>query len=169
MEGGDFIWLDEHHAAVGLGPRTNKEGIAQLRAILGEEVDLHIVELPAPDHPDDVLHLMSIISPLDKDLALIYRTLMPTQFIEWLEQLGIAFVDVPEAEYLPMGCNVLALGPRQVLMLENLPGVKSWVRGCRLFCDNLQRVRDQSQRRRRTHLFDSSFSARVIRLHQTLL
>lgn len=132
LEGGDFIWLDEHHAAVGLGPRTNKEGIAQLQAILGEEVDLHIVELPAPEHPDDVLHLMSIISPLDKDLALIYRTLMPTQFIEWLEQLGIAFVDVPEAEYLPMGCNVLALGPRQVLMLENLPGVKSGleVAGC---------------------------------------
>ena len=132
LEGGDFIWVDEHHAAVGLGPRTNKEGIAQLQAILGEEVDLHIVELPAPEHPDDVLHLMSIISPLDKDLALIYRTLMPTQFIEWLEQLGIAFVDVPEAEYLPMGCNVLALGPRQVLMLENLPGVKSGleVAGC---------------------------------------
>ena len=56
------------------------------------------VEFPTPEHPDDVLHLMSIISPLDKDLALIYRTLMPTQFIEWLEQLGIAFVDVPEAE-----------------------------------------------------------------------
>jgi len=132
LEGGDFICLDEHHAAVGLGPRTNKEGIAQLQAILGEEVDLHIVELPAPEHTADVLHLMSIISPLNKDLTLIYRTLMPTQFIEWLEQLGIAFVDVPEAEYLPMGCNVLALGPRQVLMLENLPGVKSGleVAGC---------------------------------------
>ena len=125
LEGGDFIWLDEHHAAVGLGPRTNEEGIRQLQDILGTEVELFVVELPDPDHPDDVLHLMSIISPLDKDLALIYRPFMPQDFILWLQQQGIAFVDVPEEEYLPMGCNVLAMAPRSALMLENLPGVKA--------------------------------------------
>jgi N-dimethylarginine dimethylaminohydrolase len=125
LEGGDFIWLDEHHAAVGLGPRTNEEGIRQLQDILGTEVELFVVELPDPDHPDDVLHLMSIISPLDKDLALIYRHFMPQDFILWLQQQGIAFVDVPEEEYLPMGCNVLAMAPRSALMLENLPGVKA--------------------------------------------
>lgn len=124
LEGGDFIWLDEHHAAVGLGPRTNAEGIRQLADILGPEVELHVVELPAPDHPDDVLHLMSIISPLDRDLALIYRPFMPAQFIAWLEQLGVAFVDVPEQEYAIMGCNVLAIAPRTTIMLENLPAVK---------------------------------------------
>ena len=106
LEGGDFIWIDKHHAAVGLGPRTNREGIRQLQAILGDEVELHVVELPDPEHPDDVLHLMSIISPLDKNLALIYRAFMPHRFIQWLEQLGLAFVEVPEEEYLPMGCNV---------------------------------------------------------------
>ena len=110
---------------MGLGPRTNQEGIRQLQAILGVQVDLHVVDLPEPEHPDDVLHLMSIISPLDKDLALIYRAFMPESFILWLQNLGIDFVDVPEDEYLPMGCNVLAVGPRQVVMLENLPGVKS--------------------------------------------
>lgn len=125
LEGGDFIWIDENHAAVGLGPRTNREGIRQLQAILGDEVDLHVVDLPEPDHPDDVLHLMSIISPLDKDLALIYKAFMPDRFIQWLENLGLEFVEVPEEEYLPMGCNVLAFGPRQVVMLENLPGVKA--------------------------------------------
>ena len=124
LEGGDFIWLDEHHAAVGLGPRTNAEGIRQLADILGPEVELHLVELPAPDHPDDVLHLMSIISPLDRDLALIYRPFMPARFIAWLEQLGVAFVDVPEQEYAIMGCNVLAIAPRTTIMLENLPAVK---------------------------------------------
>ena len=124
LEGGDFIWLDEQHAAVGLGPRTNAEGIRQLADILGPEVELHVVELPAPDHPDDVLHLMSIISPLDRDLALIYRPFMPAQFIAWLEQLGVAFVDVPEQEYAIMGCNVLAIAPRTTIMLENLPAVK---------------------------------------------
>jgi N-dimethylarginine dimethylaminohydrolase len=125
LEGGDFIWLDKNHAAVGLGPRTNAEGIRQLKALLGEDIELHVVELPDPDHPDDVLHLMSIISPLDRDLALIYRPFMPAGFMHWLEALGIQFVDVPEEEYLTMGCNVLAIAPRQAIMLENLPGVKS--------------------------------------------
>ena len=124
LEGGDFIWLSDTKAAVGLGPRTNQNGIDQLRKILGDTVDLHEVPLPEPTHPDDVLHLMSIISPLDKDLALIYRPLMPVSFIQWLEQFGIKFVEVDEAEYLLMGCNVLATSPRSVIMLENLPGVQ---------------------------------------------
>ena len=134
LEGGDFIWLDKNHAAVGLGPRTNAEGIRQLKALLGEDIELHVVELPDPDHPDDVLHLMSIISPLDRDLALIYRPFMPASFMHWLEALGIQFVDVPEEEYLTMGCNVLAIAPRQAIMLENLPGVKSRLEaaGCTL-------------------------------------
>ena len=80
--------------------------------------------LPAPSHPDDVLHLMSIISPVDKDLAVIYRPFMPASFIEWLERLGIKFVEVHEEEYLLMGCNVLAISPRSVIMLENLPKIK---------------------------------------------
>ncbi len=125
LEGGDFIWLDDQHAAVGLGPRTNAEGIRQLKELLGSDVELHVVELPEPDHPDDVLHLMSIISPIDADLALIYRPFMPISFIVWLENLGIRFVDVPEQEYPIMGCNVLAIAPRSAIMLENLPGVKS--------------------------------------------
>ena len=124
LEGGDFIWLSDTKAAVGLGPRTNQNGIDQLRKILGNSVDLHVVPLPEPTHPDDVLHLMSIISPLDKDLALIYRPLMPVSFIQWLEQLGIKFIEVDEAEYLLMGCNVLATSPRSVIMLENLPRVQ---------------------------------------------
>ena len=99
LEGGDFIWIDNYHAAVGLGPRTNAEGIRQLKEILGSEVNLHVVNLPDPDHPDDVLHLMSIISPLDKDLALIYKPLMPDTFISWLSDLGIKFVEVSDAEY----------------------------------------------------------------------
>jgi N-dimethylarginine dimethylaminohydrolase len=124
LEGGDFIWLSDTKAAVGLGPRTNQNGIDQLRKILGNSVDLHVVPLPETTHPDDVLHLMSIISPLDKDLVLIYRPLMPVSFIQWLEQLGIKFIEVDEAEYLLMGCNVLATSPRSVIMLENLPGVQ---------------------------------------------
>ena len=45
LEGGDFIWLDKSHAAVGLGPRTNSEGIRQLKIILGDSVHLEVVAL----------------------------------------------------------------------------------------------------------------------------
>ncbi|NVJ69125.1 MAG: amidinotransferase [Alphaproteobacteria bacterium] len=134
IEGGDIIWLDNGALAVGQGPRTNAEGIRQLQALLGGDVEVHVVPLPAPDHPEDVFHLMSMISPLDKDLALIYRPLMPESFIAWLEARGIAFVEVPEEEFIPMGCNVLALGPRDVLMLDRLPQTKARLEaaGCRV-------------------------------------
>ena len=134
LEGGDFIWIDNNHAAVGVGPRTNSEGIRQLKEILGSDINLHVVKLPAPDHPDDVLHLMSIISPLDKDLALIYKPLMPDTFISWLIDLGINFVEVSDAEYLMMGCNVLATSPRSVIMLDGVPDVRLELKkaGCKI-------------------------------------
>ena len=125
LEGGDFIWIDESAAAVGRGTRTNAEGIRQLSALLGAGVDLHIVPLAAPDHPDDVFHLMSIISPVDRDLAVIYPPLMPQAFVEWLAGHGISFIEVPDEEYAAMACNVLALGPRDVLMLDRLPRTRA--------------------------------------------
>jgi N-dimethylarginine dimethylaminohydrolase len=125
LEGGDVIWLDDKAVAVGEGPRTNAEGILQLSQLLGPDTEVFAVPLPAPDHPDDVFHLMSMISPLDRDLALIYRPLMPESFLTWLEAHGIKFAEVPAEEFIPMGCNVLALGPRQVLMLDRLPKTKA--------------------------------------------
>lgn len=125
IEGGDLIWLNDKALAVGIGPRTNDAGVDQLQALVGDDVEIFRVPLPAPNHPGDVFHLMSMISPLDSNLALIYRPLMPQEFINWLISKGHQFVEVPEEEFIPMGCNVLALGPRQVLMLDNLPMTKS--------------------------------------------
>ena len=132
LEGGDFIWLDDKTAAVGLGTRTNEAGIEQLKGLLGPDVEVHIVPLPAPDHAEDVFHLMSMISPVDKDLAVIYRPLMPDSFMDWLTGHGIALIGAPEAEYQNMACNVLALGPRQVLMLDHLPETRELleIAGC---------------------------------------
>ena len=121
LEGGDLIWLDDHHLAVGLGPRTNQAGIDQLKQILGNEIEVHVVPLPPPAHPEDVFHLMSMISPVAKDLALVYRPLMPDTFLHWLADLGLDLVEVPDDEFPTMGCNVLATAPRQVLMLDGLP------------------------------------------------
>jgi N-dimethylarginine dimethylaminohydrolase len=121
LEGGDVIRLDAYTIAVGIGPRTNHAGVDQLQALLGPNVAIHRVPLPAPDHPDDVFHLMSMISPLDVDLALVYAPLIPKPFSDWLSRHGIEQISVPDDEFPTMGCNVLATGPRQALMLSGLP------------------------------------------------
>jgi len=119
LEGGDFVWLDHETAVVGRGYRTNDEGIRQLRRILCKgEVDLIEVPLPHWKGPGDVFHLMSFLSPIDMNLALVYSPLLPVPFRELLLSRGISLVEVPDGEFDTMGCNVLAVAPRVCVMLE---------------------------------------------------
>lgn len=118
LEGGDVVWLDERTIAVGRGYRTNDSGIAQLRALLGDSIDeLITVPLPHWRGAGDVFHLMSIISPIDRDLAVIYPPLMPVPFLERLMERRMTLVEVPESEFASMGANVLALAPRRCVMI----------------------------------------------------
>ena len=121
IEGGDLVWLDEATCVVGLGYRTNAEGVAQLQALLGPGVAVVTVPLPHYRGPEDVFHLMSMLSPLDRDLALVCSPLMPVPFRQWLLERDMTLVEVPEEEFETMGCNVLALGPRRCLMVEGNP------------------------------------------------
>jgi N-dimethylarginine dimethylaminohydrolase len=121
LEGGDLIWIDNQTLAVGRGYRTNVEGIRQLRALLGAEVNMIEVPLPHWHGPGDVMHLMSLISPLDHDLAAVYSRLLPVPFREWLLERGMTLVEVPDREFETLGTNVLALGPRRGLMLAGNP------------------------------------------------
>jgi len=121
IEGGDVVWLDPTTLAVGRGYRTNDEGIRQLRGILGEGIDVVVAHLPHWRGPADVFHLMSILSPIDRDLALVYSPLLPVPFRELLLSRGFGLVEVPDEEFESMGCNVLALGPRRCLMLDGNP------------------------------------------------
>jgi N-dimethylarginine dimethylaminohydrolase len=124
IEGGDVVWFDARTVAVGRGYRTNAEGIRQLRSILGEAVTLIEVALPHWHGPGDVMHLMSLISPVDADLAVVYSPLMPVPFRDLLLERGIALVETPDDEFASMGTNVLALAPRQCLMLAGNPGTR---------------------------------------------
>jgi len=125
IEGGDLVWFDEHTLAVGRGYRTNDEGIRQLSALVGPSVDVIVVPLPHYRGPTDVFHLMSIISPVDRDLAVVYSPLMPVPFREWLIARGIALVEVPAPEFDSMGANVLAVAPRQCVMVRGNPVTKA--------------------------------------------
>ena len=78
MEGGDLIWLDNTTCAVGLGYRTNEEGIRQFLDLLGPEFSVEVCVLPHQQGPKGVFHLMSILSPLDKDLVLAAEVLGAT-------------------------------------------------------------------------------------------
>ncbi len=121
VEGGDLVWLDEHTLVAGHGYRTNAAGIARLRELLGASVEVVEVPLVHWKGEADVFHLMSLLSPLDGDLALVYSPLMPVPFRNWLLARGLRLVEVPDEEFESMGCNVLALAPRKVLMLAGNP------------------------------------------------
>jgi N-dimethylarginine dimethylaminohydrolase len=125
LEGGDVVQFNERTLAVGQGYRTNAEGIRQLRELTRDFIeDIVVVPLPHWKGPDDVLHLMSIISPLDRKSALIYSRLMPVPFREWLIQRGMTLIEVPEMEYESMACNVLAVAPGICIMLDGNPITK---------------------------------------------
>jgi len=122
LEGGDVAWLDENTLAVGHTYRTNEEGIRQLTALLAPlDVRVITVSLPHYKGPADVFHLMSILSPVDTNLAVIYSSLMPIVFRNLLLERGYQLVEVPDEEFESMGCNVLALAPRICLMVDGNP------------------------------------------------
>lgn len=126
LEGGDLIWLDHRTLAVGQGARTNAPGIRQLRMLLNGSVD-DLIVVPLPDCPGqhDVMHLMSLISPVDRDLAVVYSRLLPEAFRQTLLNRGYRLVDVPDEEYETMGTNVLALGPSECVMLNGNPRTRA--------------------------------------------
>jgi dimethylargininase len=117
VDGGDTIWLDENTLLVARGYRTNDEGIGALQAAL-RGVDVLAFDLPHLHGSDVVLHLLSLLSPLDDDLVVAYPPLLPVRLVQLLRELEIEIVAVPDEEFETMGPNVLALAPRVALALE---------------------------------------------------
>jgi N-dimethylarginine dimethylaminohydrolase len=122
LEGGDVVWLDERTAAVGHGYRTNAEGIRQFREIVAGE-GCEVIEVPLPhwDGPGDVLHLMSMLSPVAERTLLVYSRLLPVPFRKRLLEMGFALLEVPDEEYATMATNVLAVAPGKCVALAGNP------------------------------------------------
>jgi N-dimethylarginine dimethylaminohydrolase len=126
LEGGDVCWIDQRTLAVGRGYRTNDAGISQLRDLVAGCVDeVIVVALPHWRGPEDVFHLMSIVSPIDRDLFLVYAPLLPVPFREALLARDIELVEVPTPEFDTLGCNVLAIAEREVLMVAGNPATRA--------------------------------------------
>ncbi len=134
-EGGDCVWLDPTTLVVGRGFRTNAPAVAAIgRLVEPAGVELVAVDLPYWHGPGDVLHLMSFISMLDHDLAVVYPRMLPVALYELLADRTVELVEVPDEELASQGTNVLALGPRHVLALEGNPITRARLEaaGCRV-------------------------------------
>ena len=116
-DGGDKVWLDARTLVVGRGYRTNASAVEQFRSLLAPHgVEVISVDLPHYLGPDAVLHLMSVISPIDHDLAVVYEPLAPVALLELLEARGIRRITVDEDEMLTQGANILAVAPGEVVL-----------------------------------------------------
>jgi len=119
-EGGDTVWLDDQTLLVGIGYRTNDEAVPALQSAF-PGVAVIAFDLPHWNGTGEVMHLMSFISPLDRDLAVVYLRLAPVRLLRLLAERGISIVEVPDEEFESQGPNVLALGRRRALALAGNP------------------------------------------------
>ncbi len=116
-DGGDMFWLDDTTLAVGRTYRTNQAAVDQLRTILAADgIDVETFDMPHDNGPEYCLHLMSVVSPVREDLAVVYERLAPVALLQALQVRGIETVAVPDEDYGSLGCNVLAVAPGVVVV-----------------------------------------------------
>lgn len=134
-EGGDSVWIDDHTLAMALSFRTNAAGVEKMRELAAGDFEVLSYGLPYWNGPEECLHIMSFISPVDKDLAVVYSRQMPIPFREELTRRGYKFVEVPDEEYATFGPNVLAVAPRVVIIPSGNPKTKDALRtaGCEVY------------------------------------
>ena len=119
IEGGDTFWLRPDLLCIGRTLRTNSEGARQLGTIVGG--DVRVFDVPYWRGPAELIHLLSVISPLADDLAAVFLPLLPVGLWELLLELGVRMITVPEEEFATLGCNVLAVRPGVVIAAEGNP------------------------------------------------
>ena len=124
-DGGDRFWLDDHTIALGLGYRTNRAGARALQALLEPEgVHVETYDMPHDQGPGYVLHLQSFLSAVTEDLYAVYEPLAPVRLLQDLKERGIGWVALDHDSYLAMGCNILAVRPGVVVMVDGVPRVR---------------------------------------------
>lgn len=123
VEGGDTLWLLPDLLCVGRTLRTNAGGVAQLADLVGG--DVRVFDVPYWKGPAELIHLLSVISPVADDLAAVFLPLLPVGLWELLQDLDIRLIEVPEEEFPTLGCNVLAVRPGVVIMAEGNPATAS--------------------------------------------
>lgn len=119
VDGGDTFWLRPDLFCIGRSLRTNAEGASQLARLVGG--DVRIFDVPYWRGQRELVHLLSLVSPVSDDLAVVYLPLLPAGLWALLGELGITLIEVPEEEYATLGCNVLAIRPGVVVVAAGNP------------------------------------------------
>jgi dimethylargininase len=122
-DGGDRFWIDDELMAIGLGYRTNRAGAAAVAAIADETVETY--DLPHDQGPAHVLHLQSLISAVTDELCVVYEPLAPVRLLEDLRERGRRWIAIDRDAYDAMGCNILAVRPGVVVMVDGVASVRS--------------------------------------------
>lgn len=118
-EAGDMVWLDSTTLLIGQGYRTNSAGIAQIRALLQPHgVEVLSAPLPHGTGPSACLHLMSLMSLLDEQTALVDLPWLAVETVELLQSRGYRLIEIEYSERDTLACNVLSLGDKRLLALE---------------------------------------------------
>ena len=118
-EAGDMVWLDAKTLLIGHSYRTNAQGIQQIRALLTPKgVEVLSAPLPHGQGPSACLHLMSLISLLDEKTVLVDLPSLAVETVELLKTRGWRFIEIDYSERETLACNVLALGEKRLLALE---------------------------------------------------
>ena len=121
-DAGDMFWLDNKTVAIGRTYRTNEAGEKQLREIFAAEgIEAIAFHMPHAMGPEYCLHLMSVISPIRDDLAVVYEREAPVTLLQELAKRGIKTISVPDEEYMSLACNVLAVRPGVAVMPSGNP------------------------------------------------
>jgi len=118
-EAGDIVWLDAETLLIGRGYRTNAAGIEQMRALRGPKgIELLSAPLPYGSGPSACLHLMSLISLLDQRTALVDLPWLAVETVELLKARAFELIEIDYSERDTLACNVLALGKKRLLAIE---------------------------------------------------
>jgi dimethylargininase len=130
VDGGDTFWLRPDVFCIGRSLRTNAEGARQLQEMVGGEV--HQFDVPYGNGPEECLHLLSLISPVADDLAAVYPPLLPSGLYELLRDHGVDLIAVPDDEYATLACNILAVRPGVLIVVDGNPTTRRMLeeRGC---------------------------------------
>jgi dimethylargininase len=123
VEGGDTFWLRPDLLCLGRSLRTNDAGARQLAALVGG--DVRIFDVPYWHGPAELIHLLSVISPIADDLAVVYLPLLPVGLWALLRDLGVRLIEVPDEEFPILGCNVLAVRPGVVIVADGNPRTRA--------------------------------------------
>lgn len=138
VEGGDCVWVDRTTLAIGRGVRTNQVGIQQMANLLTPQgISVFGFDLPLWHGEEACLHLMSVISPLADDLALVHSPLLPAAFYQLLKARGIRLVEGDPQEFrdsFGLSLNVLPTAPYEVIAVAGFPRTAAAMEaaGCRV-------------------------------------